>query len=203
MMNPCKEALVIKMEPEVYLIKLKDSLDDKTFDFFLSLTEEKRKRKIQCQKIREKSQLKLLSENLAKYAIKKSFGIDIKKQRIAYTELGKPYLLDYPDICFNISHSGRCVVCAVFSGNVGVDIQRIAEYKQKLAAKVCSAIELKHIEESTDKAVEFAKIWTKKEAYLKFLGTGIQNFNLKNVTDDIKDKISTIIHDGYAITVVY
>ena len=198
-----KEALVIKMKPEIYLIKLEKSLDDKTFDFLLSLTEEKRKEKVLRQKLRKKAEIKLLSESLAKYAVKKSFGIDIKKQNIDYTEFGKPYLRDYPDIHFNVSHSGDCIVCAVFSGNVGIDIQKIGEYKEKLAQRVCSKKELKQIDASCDKALEFTRLWTKKEAYLKFLGTGIQSFNLKNVTDDIKNNIYAVTCDGYVITVVY
>lgn len=203
MTNPCREALGIKMEPEVYLIKSEDSLDNETFDFFLSFADEKRKAKILRQKQRKKAELKLLSENLAKYAVKKSFGIDIKKQNIAYTKLGKPYLLGYPDIHFSISHSGDYIACAVFESKVGIDIEWVGEYKEKLARRVCSKSELEQIEKAKDKALEFTKLWTKKEAYLKFLGTGIQTFNFKNVLDDMKNNILTEVYDGYVITIIY
>ncbi len=201
MMNHYREHSDIK--PEIYLIKLKEGLDDKTFNFLLSLTEEKRREQVLRLKVKKKAEHKLLSEFLVKYAIKKSFGIDAKNQHIAYTEYGKPYLTNYPDIHFNISHSGNCVVCAVFSGAVGVDAQKVSEYKENLAKKVCSQNELKQIETSGDKALEFTKLWTKKEAYLKFLGTGIQRLDLKNVSDNIESNIWQMVYDGYVITTVY
>lgn len=64
----------------------------------------------------------LVGEILAKTAIKKTFGIDIAKQNFTYTGHGKPYLLNYPDVHFNISHSGEYVACAVADSPVGVDI---------------------------------------------------------------------------------
>ena len=72
----------------------------------------------------------LVGEILAKVVIKKTFGIDLTKQNFTYTEHGKPYLSDYSDVHFNISHSGEYVVCSVSDKPVGVDIQKISKYRE-------------------------------------------------------------------------
>ena len=126
----------------------------------------------------------LIGEILAKTVIKKTFGIDIAKQEFAYTEYGKPYLSDYRHVHFNISHSGEYVACAVSDKPVGVDIQKIGEYNCDVAKRVCNEKELKQIENSSDKASEFTKLWTQKEAVLKMYGTGIASGDIKNCLDN-------------------
>ena len=122
----------------------------------------------------------LVGELLAKAAIKKSFGIEIKRQQFACTEYGKPYLQNRTDVHFSISHSGEYVACGVSDRAVGTDIQKIGGYYPELAKSVCSAEELKQIGDSEDRASEFTKIWTQKEAVLKMLGTGLANDGIRD-----------------------
>src|SRR6185503_15641811 len=42
----------------------------------------------------------------------KNFGISACLSDLRFTKYGKPYLSD-SSVCFNISHSGNCVVCAM------------------------------------------------------------------------------------------
>ena len=138
------------------------------------------KQRILCQHIKQNADNMLIGEILTRVAIKKTFGIDIAKQEFSYNEYGKPYLLNYPDIHFNISHSGYYVACAVLDKPVGIDIQKISEYNPAVAKRVCTEQELKQIENSANKSSEFIKLWTQKEAVLKMYGTGIANADIKN-----------------------
>ena len=122
----------------------------------------------------------LIGEILRKSAIKKTFDIDFEKQRVALTEHKKPYLMDYPEAHFNISHSGEYVALAVSDKPVGVDIQKNKEYNYDVAKRVCNEKELKDLEDCIDKASEFIKLWTQKEAVLKMNGCGIANGDIKN-----------------------
>ncbi len=189
------------MKPVIYAVKSEKELDDKTFDFLFKNS--KRQDVVLRQKQKKSKDLKLLSEALSKVAIKKTFGIDILKQEIDYGEFGKPYLLNHPDIHFNVSHSKNMVVCAVCDTPVGVDVEKIREYKESLARRISSDEEFLKIESSENKALEFIKLWTKKEAYLKFSGTGIQHFNLQNALSGMNKNMSTEIYGEYAITVVW
>lgn len=141
----------------------------------------------------------LIGDILAKAAIKRVFGIEIAKQRIGYGEFGKPYLLDYPNIHFNISHSGEYVVCAVCDAPVGIDIQKISVYNSGIAEKVCLEYEIKQIEQSDDNASEFIKLWTKKEAVLKAKGIGLGNGILKSCLFD--ERVQSIQLFKYWISV--
>ena len=79
---------------------------------------------------------------------------------------GKPYLPEYPDFQFNISHSGD-MVAGIFSNNgrlAGIDIQEIRPVNFKVAEKFFHSKEREYVGESTER---FHEIWALKESYLK------------------------------------
>ena len=172
------------MTPEICLVKVNSPIDENTFQYLLKFVQTEKQERILKQKIKQNADNMLMGEILAKTVIKKTFGIDIAKKKFAYTEYGKPYLLNYPHVHFNISHSGEYVACAVSDKPVGVDIQKIGEYNCDVAKRVCNEKELEQIENSLDKASEFTKLWTQKEAVLKMYGTGIASGDIKNCLDN-------------------
>lgn len=168
------------MLPIIYISKVCNLIDESTFDYFLKYVQPTKREHILKQRIKQNATNMLIGEILAKVAIKKTFGIDIEKQEFACNEYGKPYLSNYPDVHFNISHSGKYVVCVVSDKPVGIDIQKISEYNPTVAKRVCTGQELKRIESSADKSSEFIKLWTQKETVIKMHGTGISSVNIKN-----------------------
>ncbi len=93
---------------------------------------------------------------------------------------GKPALKEENRrILFNLSHSGGRALCAVSGGReVGVDVETVRP-KPKAAALVnrfFSAVEKAAFEklDSTEKLGAFYAGWTRKEAYVKALGTGLR-----------------------------
>lgn len=172
------------MTPEIYLVKVNSPIDENTFQYLLKFVQTEKQERILKQKIKQSSDNMLIGEILAKVVIKKTFGIDIAKQEFNYTEYGKPYLINFSDVHFNISHSGEYVACAVSDKPVGVDIQKIGEYNCDVAKRVCNEKELVQIENSSDKASEFTKLWAQKEAVLKMYGTGITGGNIKTCLDN-------------------
>lgn len=168
------------MTPEVCLVKVDAPIEDGVFRYLLGIVQEDRQKRILRHRIKQNADNMLIGDILAKALIKKVFEIPIKNQEFAYTEHGKPYLLDFSHIHFNISHSEEFVLCAVADKKIGVDIQKIRDYKPDLAKRVCCDAEIEHIEGSSDKASEFTRIWTQKEAALKMRGTGIAGGDIKN-----------------------
>ena len=61
------------------------------------------------------------------------------------TSSGKPYLKDYPDIHFNISHCNGAVACIFSDMAVGLDIQEMREMSDSILNKVCSNEEIEQI----------------------------------------------------------
>ncbi len=168
------------MTPEIYLVKVESPLDEITFDCLLKDVRPEKKNRILKQKSKQKADNMLIGEILAKVLVKKQFDIDISKHIIVCNEHGKPYLQDYPHVHFNISHSGEYVVCATSDKPVGIDIQKIGEYRSDVAKRVSSVKEFENIEKSFDKASEFTKLWTQKEAVLKMQGSGIWREDIRN-----------------------
>lgn len=172
------------MTPKIYLAKVDNPVNSSIFQYLLKFVHTKKIKRILKQRIKQNADNMLIGEILAKVAIKKTFDIDIAKQEFAYTEYGKPYVFNYPNVHFNLSHSGEYVICSVSDNPVGVDIQKISEYNPDVAERVCCEKELKQIEDSLDKASEFTKLWTQKEAILKMYGTGIASADIKNCFDN-------------------
>ena len=92
---------------------------------------------------------------------------------LGYRACGKPFLVHHPDIHFNLSHSSTLAVCAVASVPVGVDVEERQACDWALVERCCSDAERRWIRAQQDADAAFTRIWTRKESYLKLLGTGI------------------------------
>ena len=99
--------------------------------------------------------------------------------RFSYKENGKPYLTDYPEIHFSMSHSGDYAACAIGDSELGMDIQRHTGWKEGLAERFFTGKEIKLLEEKKAEGKEaygelFFRLWSIKESYLKFTGKGMR-----------------------------
>ncbi|MFE2286511.1 4'-phosphopantetheinyl transferase family protein [Streptomyces sp. NPDC059443] len=90
---------------------------------------------------------------------------------------GRPRVLGVPGAPqFSLSHSHGLALVAIAETRVGADVQRIPS--AGTAAACLPALhpaeqeELKELREE-DRTVAFGRLWTRKEAYLKGLGTGL------------------------------
>jgi 4'-phosphopantetheinyl transferase len=156
-----------KMEPLIYLVEIKNPIDELTFDFLLRYVEPYKRKNIQGHNVKEEKDRMLVGDILVKYVLKTKYSIPMSNLNIQLGELGKPYLPDFPHIHFNISHSGNYVVCAFSESPVGIDIQTIMTYKEKIARRVLSPEKVRKIEESNNPDLLFTRYWAEKEALLK------------------------------------
>lgn len=90
-------------------------------------------------------------------------------------ESGKPYFSNSP-IEFSLSHSHGYAAAAISdSSRVGIDVETAqisAEKAEKLAQRFFSEAEIKEFQAAPQ---SFLKIWTKKEALAKMLGTPLSD----------------------------
>ena len=90
---------------------------------------------------------------------------------------GKPYFPDRPDLHFNLSHSGSWVVIAIGPREVGVDVETPDRKtpREAIARRYFAEEEFSYVfREESDQNRRFLEIWTAKESYVKYLGTGIR-----------------------------
>lgn len=110
--------------------------------------------------------------------LRERFSLDACPE-FSYTDKGKPYLREYPDIFFSISHCRKGIAVAVSDRPVGIDIEETG-YDRDVAAIVLNDEELAAVRHSEEPDVCFTEIWTRKESYLKLTGEGLRD-DLKQV----------------------
>ena len=110
---------------------------------------------------------------LLRLALKQKYGIT-EMPSFYCNEYGKPFLTEHQDIFFNISHSGKSVVCAVSEEPVGIDIQDIRHLSFNVGNKFLTDEELGMVTglEPADLDRELCRIWCIKESYGKMTGKG-------------------------------
>lgn len=135
----------------------------------------------------EKDRRLSLAAGLSFQKALKAWGLDPMMEKIGYHRYGKPYLIDHPDIHFNISHSVDMAICVISDKEIGCDIEKIRKYDSDVALRCFSEKEMRYIEESKDKDFAFTRIWAMKESFLKAIGTGLR--------DDMNE-VSVISEDG-------
>lgn len=142
------------------------------------------------------------------YNLKMGLGLQeesIRTRKILKGKYGKPYFEELLDqkkveqtIHFSISHSGNWWACLIGTQKMGLDIEdmqskrfrgdSIAEDRARLGAIAKRFFTQKEYEYVLEEGIKgFTDIWVRKEAYLKFFGTGIsQGLNAFSVIQEGK-----------------
>ena len=78
-------------------------------------------------------------------------------------------------ICFNLSHSGSLVICAVGTKAVGCDVEKITKAPKEAAERFFHPNENNCLNNCTQQNYDevFFRFWTMKESYVKMTGEGM------------------------------
>ncbi|MDR1029160.1 MAG: 4'-phosphopantetheinyl transferase superfamily protein [Clostridiales Family XIII bacterium] len=131
----------------------------------------------------------LFREVLFDYAEEQGILVPKKPEafRYAYGAHGKPFFDTPPlsSVRFSISHSGQCWAAIFHTAAVGLDIEDVSATGrhsgydrarfERIAARFFSPDERSHLRDAADASAakeRFFKIWTRKEAYMKYTGNG-------------------------------
>lgn len=106
-------------------------------------------------------------------------GIAISKQRFAFGNFGKPALVGRPALAFSLSYAGDAALIGIGQGRaIGVDVEsrRTVDGLEDIAQRVFVASEhdsLMALPAGPARHAAFLHGWTRKEACVKALGTGL------------------------------
>lgn len=106
-------------------------------------------------------------------------------------------------LCFNISHSSSLIACGVtVNSEIGIDVEEkhrtIRHDVLSFARRYFSKLEVQFLSSISDPQVqqmEFMKLWTLKEAYVKALGKGFSAAPFKTFTIRYKG----VMNGGYSL----
>lgn len=97
-------------------------------------------------------------------------------------ERGKPTFAE-GSARFSISHTKGASFCALCDGEVGIDVERIRSVSASVAQRTLSMDEWEQYSGAENPSIEFLKIWTLKEAYVKLTGEGLHG-DLRQIAFD-------------------
>lgn len=140
---------------------------------------------------------------LLRYALREN-GIDSFETEVG--ENGKPFLKS-EKLFFNISHCAEGVAVVVDTEPVGIDVQEIGGFNEKVAKRFFNESENKKINASPDKAKAFTRIWTLKESAIKCEGKSLANLgefsfgDYENFFEKYEKKFSCLSEKNVLISV--
>jgi 4'-phosphopantetheinyl transferase len=122
-----------------------------------------------------------------RHVLAAELGVAPRDVAFVYGPFGKPALAGASAVRFNVSHSDQWALLALSCDReLGVDIERVRalEDLEQLAATVFSPAERHDLAGvgETARAEAFFNGWTRKEAYIKARGDGLQRLTDFDVT---------------------
>ena len=159
----------------IYIADISILKDASVFESFLKKVPEYRQKKAMSFKF-DKGKMQSLGVGLLLQLACKEAGLDGADEHIAYGENGKPFLVDFPDVQFNLSHSGERVMAVISPFEVGCDVEIIKGDRGRLAERFFKPEEsawIKSFESLPAQSEAFYRLWTLKECYMKVTGRGL------------------------------
>lgn len=179
----------------VYLSKINLKMSQKTIENLLQFISEENRERFHKFHFIEDSLRTLYGEIIVRYVISKQHSLKNEKIRIVRDSYGKPFIENVP-LYFNISHSGEWVACAISTQEVGIDIEYIKDIDLNIAKSFFCKSEYESLisKNEEDRINYFYDLWTLKESYIKWLGTGLLtpldsfSFNVSDTNILLSDK---------------
>lgn len=144
------------------------------YKFFRKAVSDERRDKADRFRFVSDSYRSICAELLLQYSLFENKGRYVEID-LGYNNFGKPFMRNISDFSYNISHSGDWVVIAYGNNEVGIDIEKVQFVKRSVVDSVFTEEEKHYV--YSDSGIEqdkrFTQIWTLKESYIKYLGTGV------------------------------
>ncbi len=168
-----EERQVAEYMIKLYYADISPLEEDDVFERYFGLLSEFRREKVDRFRFRKDKNLSvgaglLLNAGLSKY------GLTEMEMQYGTYENGKPFFVNYPQLHFNLSHSGSKVTAVFSDHEVGCDIEQINGQNLKLAKRFFRDSEYQSILCSAEPEQTFFRLWTLKESFMKVTGLGMK-----------------------------
>ncbi|WP_206911855.1 4'-phosphopantetheinyl transferase [Enterococcus sp. DIV0840] len=158
------------------ILKLNDSLNSDVWSKWFHLLELEKQNKIKTLRFAD-NRLRCLAAGILLRSMLFNHCQVLPSELVFSTnEKGKPFLVSHPELFFNLSHSGDYVCCSLSSSPVGVDIEKMETLDIESIASYFSIHEKKYIcskDTEQEHLDAFYSLWTLKEAFSKYIGSGL------------------------------
>lgn len=213
-------------ELKLFYMNIDSKIAPEKIEHLLQTVSPKKREQINRYRFEADKKRSLFAELLLHYLCRKMFGIQKEEFHTVNNKYGKPYFKndsssDTKEIpFFNISHSGKYVLCGISLRECGVDIEEIKSYPKDVARHGFCEEEYAALENAAEEEKDklFYTYWTLKESTVKYLGKGLSvplksfclrrksdgDYEIDSSDDQIRNTVafSRKLDDGYMIAAV-
>ena len=184
-------------------IYIDENINDFDLDEAMTLLSEQRREQVARYKLEGPRRQAVAAYLLLRKALREMYGIH-DAPVFEYDANGKPSILGHPEIFFNLSHCRKAVACVVADSPVGIDVEETCRFSDSIARYTLDDEEYESVVKADNPSQAFIRLWTMKEALLKYTGEGLRR-DIKTVlrlSPANKVEFLTELHDGYVLSVV-
>lgn len=184
-------------------IYIDENINDFDLDEAMTLLSEQRREQVARYKLEGPRRQAVAAYLLLRKALREMYGIH-DAPVFEYDANGKPSILGHPEIFFNLSHCRKAVACVVADSPVGIDVEETCRFSDSIARYTLDDEEYESVVKVDNPSQAFIRLWTMKEALLKYTGEGLRR-DIKTVlrlSPANKVEFLTELHDGYVVSVV-
>lgn len=184
-------------------IYIDENINDFDLDEAMTLLSEQRREQVARYKLEGPRRQAVAAYLLLRKALREMYGIH-DAPVFEYDANGKPSILGHPEIFFNLSHCRKAVACVVADSPVGIDVEETCRFSDSIARYTLDDEEYESVVKADNPSQAFIRLWTMKEALLKYTGEGLRR-DIKTVlrlSPANKVEFLTELHDGYVVSVV-
>ena len=149
----------------IFVVDDLSSFTAKDFDCCISLLSEQRLKYMWKYRFEKDRRLCMLSYMLLRFGLLHEFGIS-EKPEFQQNANGS-------DLHMNMSHCCEAVACALDISEVGIDVQNTEVYSNTWGERILTPMENIQIAHAPFPDRRFTEIWSLKEAYGKYMGSGV------------------------------
>lgn len=158
---------------KLYFLTITDDYDPQLMNKFLTLVEDAQKDEVMRYRLAIDKKLRIFSNFLIRIIACEKYMCKNSQLIFERNSYGKPILKGFVNFHYNIAHTRNAIVIAVSNNPVGVDIEKIHKIdNEKIARRVFTYNEQQYVKQDIS-GKNFYEIWTKKEAYVKYIGKGL------------------------------
>ncbi|MCD7956929.1 MAG: 4'-phosphopantetheinyl transferase superfamily protein [Lachnospiraceae bacterium] len=161
---------------KLYMMTTEPFADPEVFAQYYRNMPKERQKKIDKTRMEQDKKLSLAAGILLDLGLKK-YGLNAVDTQICAGEYGKPYLPDYPEIHFSLSHSKEMALAVFSEMEIGCDIEYQKKPNEHLARRFYCPQEYAWMQEAADeeeRKTRFYRLWTLKESFIKTTGMGLR-----------------------------
>ncbi|MBE5816175.1 MAG: 4'-phosphopantetheinyl transferase superfamily protein [Clostridiales bacterium] len=151
----------------------------------------------------QRAYVKAVSALLKYAALSHALSAEYNDISFGLQEKGKPYVSNFENIHFNISHTKNACAGIFAPFEVGIDTELIRPAELAISRRFFTPNEAEYISGAPHLSDErFFEVWTKKEAYIKLTGEGLgRPLSSFDVLDDgLGASFTHYRHSGFSIS---